>query len=78
MDTSSPCASWLENLAFRLNLVGFLPLLRCHRVEPILLEGESHAKASERILKVVQDSGLELTLRMKHPEDLKLKWTVKT
>jgi cytochrome P450 len=53
-------------------------LLRCHRVELVLLEGESHAKASERILKVVQDSDLELTLKMNRPENIKLKWTVKT
>ena len=53
-------------------------LLRRHRVEPILLEGESHAEASERILKVVQDSDLVVILKMKRPENLKLKWTVKT
>jgi cytochrome P450 len=52
-------------------------LLRRHRVEPKLLEGESHAQASERILKVVQDSDLVVMLKMKHPENVKLKWTVK-
>jgi len=53
-------------------------LLRHHRVEPILLDGESHAKASERILKVVEDAGIEMMLKMKRPEHVKLKWAVKT
>jgi cytochrome P450 len=52
-------------------------LLGCHRVAPILLDGESHAKASERILRVIQDSDLEMMLKMKRPENVKLKWTVK-
>ena len=53
-------------------------LLRRHRIEPILLDGESHAKASERILKVVQDSDLEIMLKIKRPENVKLKWAGKT
>ena len=53
-------------------------LLRRHRVEPILLDGESHAKASERTPKVVQDSDLEVVLKINCPENVKLKWAVKT
>jgi cytochrome P450 len=53
-------------------------LLRRHRVEPVLLEGESYADASERILELVEDSELEVTLKMKHPEKVKLKWAAKT
>ena len=49
-------------------------LLRRHRVEPVRLEGESRAKAAERILKNVDDSDLEVTLKMKHPERVKLLW----
>jgi cytochrome P450 len=52
-------------------------LLRRHRVEPVLLGEESRPKASERILKVVEDSDLEVTLKMKHPEKVKLRWTEK-
>ncbi len=53
-------------------------LLRRHRVEPILMDGESSAKAAERILKIVEDSHLEVTLKMKHPERVKLVWQEKT
>ena len=49
-------------------------LLRRHRVEPVRLDGESRANAAERILRTVEDSDLEVTLKMKHPERIKLKW----
>lgn len=52
-------------------------LLQRHRVELVLLEGESPAQASERILKLVDDSELEVTLKMRHLGEVKLRWTAK-
>lgn len=49
-------------------------LFKKHRVQPVLEPGETGAEASQRILRVVEDSGLEVTLRMKHPELIKLWW----
>jgi hypothetical protein len=41
-------------------------------VEPVLRKGESYAMASERVLKLVEDSDIEVTLKIKHPEKVKL------
>lgn len=49
-------------------------LFRRHCVQPVLEAGETSAEASQRVLHVVEDSGLEVTLRMKHPELIKLRW----
>jgi cytochrome P450 len=49
-------------------------LFKKHRVRPVLEAGETSTHASQRILRVVEDSGLEVTLKMKHPELIKLKW----
>lgn len=51
-------------------------LFKKHRVQPVLEPGETVAEAAQRILRVVEDSGLEVTLRMKHPELIKLRWEV--
>ena len=50
-------------------------LLRHHRVEPVRHDGESLAGAAARVLKAVEDSELEVTLKIRHPEEIKLKWT---
>ena len=49
-------------------------LFRRHRVQPVKESGETCSEASQRVLRVVEDSGLEVTLRMKHPELLNLGW----
>jgi cytochrome P450 len=58
--------------------VEFTAVLAClfkkHRVRPALEVGETPADASQRILWVVEDSKLEVTLRMKHPEKIRLLW----
>jgi cytochrome P450 len=58
--------------------VEFTAVLAClfkkHRVRPVLEAGETAAEASQRIFRVVEDSKLEVTLRMNHPELIKLRW----
>ena len=47
--------------------VGFVAviasLLKDHRVRPALIYGESQTETHERILKVVEDSNMELAVR---------------
>lgn len=50
-------------------------LLRRRRVKPVLLQGESYEDASKRILKLVEDSEVEVKLKMNHPDRVKLRWT---
>lgn len=45
-----------------------------YRAEPALAVGESLEQGRARIVAVVNDSQPMLTLQMKHPEDLKVKW----
>lgn len=48
-----------------------------HRVSPKLETGETMAMASERVQKCVRDSGIEVVLKMKHPERVQLVWEEK-
>ena len=48
-----------------------------HRVSPVLESGETLAMASERVKKCVLDSGIEIVLKMKHPEKVQLAWEKK-
>jgi len=49
-------------------------LLRRHQVSPVLLEGETIVDAQKRIFEIVEDSDLIITLKMNHPERVKLIW----
>jgi len=49
-------------------------LFRSHRVEPVLLEGESRAQAAKRLYDIVEDSDVGITLKMRHPEKFNLRW----
>lgn len=49
-------------------------LFRSHRCSPVLLRGESEVQAKKRVLEVVEDSNLVLTLKMLHPERLRIAW----
>ena len=46
-----------------------------YKVYPVLLEGESSENAKERILKTIEKSHVEITLQMKNPRSVALKWT---
>jgi hypothetical protein len=48
-------------------------LSKC-RVSPVELDGEDSTKARERLRKVMEDSETRLTLQMKKPEEVYLKW----
>lgn len=52
-------------------------LFQQNRVSPVLEDGESPIQASKRILDVVEDSSLKVTLQMRHPENIKLIWRIK-
>jgi cytochrome P450 len=45
-----------------------------HRCSPVLLKGETMVEAKKRVLDIVEDSNLVLTLKMMHPEKVKLTW----
>lgn len=49
-------------------------LFHKHRCEPVLLKGETMLAAKKRVLEVVEDSNLVLTLKMRHSERVKLRW----
>lgn len=49
-------------------------LFRRQRVRPVREKGESFEQASERLMGLLEDMSLTTTLRMKHPERLKLVW----
>jgi cytochrome P450 len=49
-------------------------LFRRHRCSPVLLKGETMVEAKKRVLEIVEDSNLVLTLKMMHPEKVKLTW----
>lgn len=44
------------------------------KVVPVELDGEDTAKARERLTKVMEDSETRLTLQIKKPEEVYLKW----
>lgn len=52
-------------------------LLKDHRVRPVLMKGESEKNASERLLIVIRDSYIEVALKMRHPEKLRVRWEKK-
>ncbi|KAH7418492.1 cytochrome P450, family 5, subfamily A [Cadophora sp. MPI-SDFR-AT-0126] len=45
-----------------------------HRVRPLVNEGESVEDVRRRVLSTVEDSKLAMTLKMNHPERVKLVW----
>ena len=49
-------------------------LFRDHRVEPVLKAGEQMGHARRRIYDAVWDSTTVLALRMKHPENVAIRW----
>jgi len=49
-------------------------LFQNHRVKPITEPGESPSATKERLLQAVQDSDLGTTLKMAHPEMVRLVW----
>jgi hypothetical protein len=49
-------------------------LFRRHRVTPVLQPGETIGAARKRIFEVLEDSSLEVTIKMNHPERVKLVW----
>jgi cytochrome P450 len=53
-------------------------VLKGHRVRPVLVKGESDKDASERLLRVIRDSYFEIAIKMKHPEELTVRWEKRT
>jgi len=49
-------------------------LLRNHRVNVVRLDGESFEKAKERALSVTQDCNMEMLLRMRDADQVRLAW----
>lgn len=49
-------------------------LFQSHRVMPALQDGETFEEASKMILETVEDSEVTMTLGMKHPEKVRLRW----
>ncbi|KAI9836332.1 MAG: hypothetical protein M1837_003399 [Sclerophora amabilis] len=52
-------------------------LFRSHRVRPIRRSGETQAEAAQRVLDVVEDSDVGLTLQMQHPSQVSVEWIEK-
>lgn len=49
-------------------------LFRGQRVQPMVEDGESVEEARKRLMGLLEDMSLTTTLRMNHPERLKLVW----
>ena len=50
-------------------------LFRKHRVQPVLMEGESMDAGKERLRAIVNDSGISaVTMQMRRPRDAALTW----
>jgi cytochrome P450 len=49
-------------------------LFKNHEVRPVQLKGESQKATADRVKMVVDDSTLDITLTMKHPEKIRLIW----
>ena len=45
-----------------------------HSVRPVKEEGESERDAEKRIRAVIEDATVAVTLQMREPERIKLKW----
>ncbi len=52
-------------------------LFRTHRVRPVLRAGETEARARERVRGVVEDSAVRMTLQMKDPGRVRVRWVLK-
>ena len=50
-------------------------LLRMHRVDPVPKPGEGMEDARQRVLDVLADCGFGLTLYMRKPNSVAIKWT---
>jgi cytochrome P450 len=49
-------------------------LFQKYRVRPTVEDGETAEKVSKRIMEVMDDSEVDVTLHMNHPEEIKLLW----
>jgi hypothetical protein len=49
-------------------------LFHRHHVSPVLEPGEKVEEANRRIRGIVDDSEINITLQIKHPEKIRLKW----
>jgi len=49
-------------------------LLRSYKVNVVSLDGETEQERRERASAVLEDSGISVTLKMKHPEKISLRW----
>lgn len=52
-------------------------LFRTHRVRPVLREGETEAHARERVQIIVEDSAVRMTLQIKDPGRVRVRWVLK-
>ena len=52
-------------------------LLKDYRVRPVVMAGESESDATERLMRVVEDSDMALAVTMNHPERLRVRWEKK-
>ena len=53
-------------------------LLQRHRVRAIREPGETQEALRKRIYEVLEESGLEVTIKMYHPEKVKMVWEERT
>jgi hypothetical protein len=50
-------------------------LFHRHEVQPVLLDGESPDQASERLVRMIDDSAMTaITLQMRRPKSVALMW----
>jgi cytochrome P450 len=49
-------------------------LFRRHRVKAVLEPGETMETARKRLFDIIEDSNLEVTIKMNHPEKVQLVW----
>jgi hypothetical protein len=49
-------------------------LFQRHRVKAVLQLGETIEEVEQRILEVLEDSSLEVTIKMKHSERVRFAW----
>jgi cytochrome P450 len=49
-------------------------LFRRHRVKAVLEPGETMEAVKKRIFATLEDSALKVTIKMNHPENVKLVW----
>ncbi len=51
-----------------------ITLLRDHRVRPTVMNGETEEEARQRIIDVVNDSHVRISLQMRHPTRAMVSW----